>query len=82
MASFLWKTFSGNFLSPDGYYFWGWILLYIFTGSYLSYQEQKTFPTETFTWKKAIAYCFPKRTFTGPSAILDYQWFLGGSRFL
>lgn len=67
------RVISGDFLSPAGYFFLGWIGFYILVGVALSIHQQKKENRQALSLVRALKYCFPKETFWGPSAKLDYK---------
>jgi len=69
------RDLTGDFLSPVGYFFWGWLLVYLCTGLVISFREQQD-RGQAFSPRQALAFCFPPRTFLCPSARLDYLTFL------
>ena len=68
------RSIAGDFFSPAGYFFLGWILSYVIIGVFISFREQKK-NSASFSPNEALKYCFPKRSFWGPSAKFDYKIF-------
>jgi len=75
LALYIWTAFIGNFTNPDGYFYWGWILLYIGVGAGMGYFAARA-RGERYSPQTAWNACFPAKTFRGKSAVLDYQIFV------
>ena len=67
------KSLAADFFSPAGYFFWGWVLLYVSVGTLLNILKQRRSGKTSLSLFQALKDCFPKKTFWGPSAKLDYQ---------
>ncbi len=65
------KSFAGDFLSPAGYFFVGWVATYALIGSALYIFEARRFRKTPITLANCFRFCFPKKMFWSRSARLD-----------
>ena len=67
------RSVASDFFSPAGYFFLGWIVVYVAIGIFVYARENRRAGRASFSFRSAIVRCFPSRAFSGPSARLDFQ---------
>jgi sterol desaturase/sphingolipid hydroxylase (fatty acid hydroxylase superfamily) len=64
---------TGDFLNPSGYFFVGWLLIYVLVAFAFGLREHRRKGKASFSIRDAWAFCFPRSAYGGDSAKLDYQ---------